>query len=291
MKDKSPQGGARDQAGECAAAGCPPAGQAGSGLAQLWGLGRAGRAQGVGPPCQAPSAPRCAASRPNEGRRSRRALAKAPLARACLRGRPRPAPVCKQGRPPCQEALRLRQSGRCGLTRRGRRWWCCSWHSPPSRPPPWWGSAQCQSPCRRRAVRGHALRDAQAGGAPTRCGAEVARPWHGQRSWQRADVQLAGWGGGVTEAARLVAAKTAPSPGPLKTGKPSRSRLSRAPGSESKPGSGGGGRRAAGRRAGTHRERPRLSNTTSARSISPQGVNASFSCCQVQSQGRLWTTT
>ena len=42
---------------------------------------------------------------------------------------------------------------------------------------------------------------------------------------------------------------------------------------------------------GTHRERPRLSNTTSARSISPQGVNASFSCCHVQSQGKLWTTT
>ena len=40
-----------------------------------------------------------------------------------------------------------------------------------------------------------------------------------------------------------------------------------------------------------HRERPRLSNTTSARSISPQSLKASFSCCHVQSHGKLWTTT
>lgn len=48
-------------------------------------------------------------------------------------------------------------------------------------------------------------------------------------------------------------------------------------------GSGGGG--------GAHRDRPRESNTTSARSISPHDWNASLSCCHVQSQGKLWTTT
>lgn len=41
----------------------------------------------------------------------------------------------------------------------------------------------------------------------------------------------------------------------------------------------------------SHRERPLLSNTTSARSMSPQAMKASLSCCHVQSQGKLWTTT
>ena len=39
------------------------------------------------------------------------------------------------------------------------------------------------------------------------------------------------------------------------------------------------------------RDLPLESNTTSTLSISPHPANASFNCCQVQSHGRLWTTT
>ncbi len=60
---------------------------------------------------------------------------------------------------------------------------------------------------------------------------------------------------------------------------------------EAPSGSGGGSSERSSRQPKAHRERPRESNTTSARSMSPHAMNASLSCCHVQSQGRLCTTT
>lgn len=315
-RQERPKRSAGAKHGGCAAAGRSQAGRlaAARRSSEAAGAGGAGRGNRPAPPaarCHAlRSQPTCLGGPQGAGAGQGAARQRA------AKGQPRAARGRGPGRPPTQGTLGLRQSGRYGPTQRGRRWSCCSSCSPPAQQPAWWGSARCQSPCRRRrgtlqagagqpggpwgsqwqggrvpsgppcaAAEARSPGSTQAGSTPWRQLAVLPRrqpPCNG--SLQACNRRQQSLGQGARSGAQQLCWDAGGTGNP--SWAPAGERHAR------------GGRQAflcknkdfvAGAR--THRERPRLSNTTSARSISPHGVNASFSCCHVQSQGKLWTTT